>query len=205
MRAAVLALVALLVAAGCAAARPSPGAAPPEETVRLHFVEEADLARWRIAGGQWRIDRETALGTQVGDEYAYLTWPVFYGRIASVTIRGRIESPENRNLRVAVGGVTAIFNWELGDVNWYRNGWEQHDLGPHALSPGKDHEIRFTEDGGVVRIFVDGRETWETHAHLHGTVSVYPAVGSTIRLQEVEIRGVPVPWVAVDGPSDRAP
>lgn len=198
--------VSLAVAAGCASAPPSGSAAPPEETVRLRFESDEDLAAWRIAGGEWVVKKGAAFGRQVGDRYAYLTYPVFFGAISSVTIRGGIASADNFNFRVAIGNVSVIFNWELDDLNICRDRtWgDGYKVRPRALSRGQ-HEIRFVEDGDVIRVLVDGREVWETTGHLRGTVTVYPAVGSTIEVREVEIRGTPVPWIAVDGPSMRAP
>ncbi len=197
---------AALASAGCVSAPRPDAAAPPEETIRLRFETDEDLAAWRIGGGEWVVKKGAAFGRQVGNTYAYLTYPVFFGAISSVTIRGGIASADNFNFRIAIGHVSAIFNWELADQNIYRDQtWgEGHNVRPRALSPGQ-HEIRFVEDGDVIRILVDGREVWETTGRLRGTVTVYPAVGSTIEVREVEIRGTPVPWIAVDGPSMRAP
>lgn len=198
--------IAALMTAGCATAASDPAPQPLEETVHLGFSSDADLAAWRVTGGEWVVKKGAAYGRQVGDSYAYLTYPVFFGEISSVTLRGGIESKQNFNFRVAVGHVSAIFNWEVQDLNIFRDdSWSPgHDVAPRALSQGM-HEIRFLQDRSVIRILVDGREVWETTGHLRGTVTVYPAVGSTIRVEDVEIRGIPIPWIAVDGPSVRAP
>jgi hypothetical protein len=206
--------VAALVCAGCASVPPSsvtiegPRAAgePAEQTARLRFGTESELAKWRAAGGEWRVEREAAVGTQLGGQYAYLTWPVYYGRISSVTVRGRIDSKKNQNFRVAVGHVAALLNWEVRPVNVFHDGWDvRQEVGPPALSAKGTHEIRFEEEDGRIVVRVDGRALWETRGKLRGTVTIYPAVGSTIRVEEVEIRGVPVPWIAVEGPSQSAP
>jgi hypothetical protein len=123
-----------------------------------------------------------------------------------VTVRGRVASAKNLNFRVAVGHVAALLNWEGRAVNVFHDGWNvRREVGPRALSAGGDHEIRFEQVDGRIVVRVDGRALWETRGHLRGTVSVYPAVGSTIAVREVEIRGTPVPWIAVDGPSQAAP
>jgi hypothetical protein len=179
--------------------------APAEEVVRASFRNDADLARWKIGGGQWRVEKLGACGRQAGDRYAYLTWPAYFGSISSVTIRGGVADDANRNFRVAVGHVSAILNWEVRDADVFSDGHSRSETSPGSLAPGDDHEIRFVQDDEVIRILVDGIQRWETRGRLRGTVTIYPAVGSVIRIRSVEIRGVPVPWIAVDGPSQPAP
>jgi hypothetical protein len=189
-----------------AAARRAQAAVPHDVVVVRTFASGEDLAPWLIAGGEWYVKKGAAYGHQTGDRYAYLTWPQYFGRITSVTVRGSIASPENFNFRVAVGHVSAIFNWELDDVDIYRDGWGGGNAVPHrSLAKGRDCEVKFVQDGDVVRVLVDGRETWQAKTRMAGTVTIYPAVGSTIRIRDVEIRGVPVPWIEIDGPSQRAP
>lgn len=209
-----LVLAFALLAAGCASVEEgrvpllepkSIEPAPGEEVVRAAFESDSDLVRWKRHAGSWAVAKGAAVGTQVGADYAYLTWPVYYGSLSSVTIRGGIRSASNRNFRVAVGHVSAIFNWENGDVNVFRNGSEAAETHPAALAPGAEHEIRFLQDGELVRVLVDGRELWQCRTALRGTVTVYPAVGSTIRVRDVVIRGVPIPWIEVRGPSQPAP
>ena len=205
---------AFLALAACASAErepqttraPEPAPTPHEELERLTFSSDEDLGAWRISGGEWLVKKGAAYGHQTGDRYAYLTWPRYYGAVSSVVVRGSIVSPANENFRVAIGHVSAIFNWELDDADRYHDGWGVgQSATPRSLAAGSDHEIKFVQDGDVIRVLVDGRETWQTKGRMAGTVTVYPAVGSTIRVREVEIRGVPVPWIAVDGPSQPAP
>jgi hypothetical protein len=208
------ALALALTVASCTSAAvetPETAAAPPaaephDVIVRRTFETDGDLAAWRISGGEWMVKKGAAYGHQTGDRYAYLTWPQYFGRISSVTVHGSIASPENVDFRLAVGHVNAIFNWELDDVDIYHDGWGDGKAVPHrSLAKGRDCEMKFVQDGDVIRVLVDGRETWQTTGRMAGTVTIYPAVGSTIRIRDVEIRGVPVPWIAVDGPSQRAP
>jgi len=209
----VFALAAAFSAAGCASAAPvaptapiRPSDPPDEEVVRATFRVDEDLGAWRIAGGDWRVEDGAAVGTQLGDADAYLTWPVYFGSISSVVVRGRIVSKENTNFRVAVGDVAALLNWEMRPVNVFHQGFDvRKEAGPRALSSKRDHEIRFDEIDGRIVVRVDGSPVWETRGRLRGTVTIYPAVGSTIRVRDVEIRGAAVPWIKVDGPSQRAP
>jgi hypothetical protein len=203
---------ALVVAAGALVAfaahflrRDAGNAPPPDVTIRAEFLDEDDLKAWRMGGGEWTVRRGEAYGRQVGAAYAYLTWPAYFGSVSSVTIHGRIASREDRNFRVAVGHVSAIFNWELDDGDIYHDGPGDGVLvRPHGLPPG-EHEITFVQDGEIARVLVDGRATYESRTRLRGTVTIYPAVGSEIAVRDVEIRGVPLPWIVVDGPSIKAP
>jgi hypothetical protein len=207
MAAKIVAIALVLVAAGCASATATAASrsAPPDETVRLTFASDDDLKAWRITGGEWVVKKGAAYGRQVDDAYARLTYPVFFGSVSSVTVHGRIVSSDNLNFRVAVGHVSAILNWELDDGDIYHDGPGDGVLvRPRSLSPG-EHEIRFVQDGEIARVLVDGRETFESHTCLGGTVTIYPALGSEIAIRDVEIRGVPLPWVGVNGPSIRAP
>lgn len=206
----VLSLGAGLLAAGCAAPAACAGdpgrGLPPEETVVLRFQRDEDLAAWKASGGEWKVEKGCALGRQVGDHYAYLTWPVYYGTISSVSIRGRIASRDNRNFRIQVGHIAAILNWECDDVDRFHDGWgDGRSVRGRALQGKGEHEILFVQDGDLVRILVDDRERWETRGRLRGTVTLHPAMGSTIQVREVVIRGRPVPWIPVDGPDQRAP
>lgn len=179
--------------------------APGDEITLAVFENDADLAKWKSSAGKWVVESSRAVGTQQGPDYAYLTWPVYYGSISSVTVRGGIRSAGNRNFRVAVGHVTTILNWEMRETNVFHSGRIREEVGTPALSPGTDHEIRFIQEGEVVRVYVDGRELWSTRTRLTGTVTVYPAVGSTIEVMSVVIRGRRVPWIPVNGPSQPAP
>ena len=61
----------------------------------------------------------------------------------------------------------------------------------HALTPGKDHAITIEQIGKDVVVWVDKRKVYTTEAKLDGTVTVYPAHGSTITVSEIYITGVP--------------
>lgn len=203
-------------ASGCAAVAPPAAStvpstarasvsSPREETTTLQFATAEDLDAWQIRAGHWRVERGAAVGKQVGAEYSYMTWPVHYGAIASVTVRGGMVGPRGKEFRVAVGHVSAIFNWDMGNVNVMRNGCLGENVTPAALTADREHVIRFVQDGPLVRVTVDDNEIWQARTQMHGTVTIYPAVGSTIRIRSVEIRGVPIPWITVDGPSQPAP
>jgi hypothetical protein len=198
-----LALVVLAaVPAGCAT---SCREAPPVEERVLRFRTREDLDPWAQAGGEWRVEGGVAVGRSLWpatDRYAWLTHRTHYGEIRRVVVHGGLDARSRANFRLGVGSVTVILNWEVDDRSLvHYRGSDGVTVGPHVLVPGREHEIVVEQSGDRIRLVVDDRLLWEEEGRLSGTVTVYPALGSTIRVRDVTIVGRPVPWVRVDYPS----
>ena len=104
---------------------------------------------------------------------------------------GRWFAKPPTNFRVGVGRINLIFNWELRDENHYRNGEVCTVQKGHALIPGKEHTITIEQAGPNVIVSVDNKRLYTTEATLDGTVTVYPAHGSTISVSDITIQGTP--------------
>lgn len=201
-------VAAALPIAGCATgAAASPGAeAPPLETRTLRFASPADLDAWVVHGGQWTVEDGRAVGRSLypaTDRYSWLTYRTFFGEIRRVVVHAALDERSPHNLRIGVGSATVILNWEGGDMNLvHYRGSDATVVRPCALVPGRESEIVLEQAAGRrLRLVVDDRLLWEDEGRLAGTVTVYPALGSTIRVRDVEITGRAVPWVDVDFPS----
>lgn len=202
--AAALALVAL---AGCA----SLGSGPQATSTTEHRFEHAtDLDAWIAYGGDWTVSDGQAVGHSLypqSDRYSWLTCRTAYSDIERVIIQASLDPASPHNLRVGVGAVTVILNWELGDLNLVHFiGSDAQRAGPRAITPGVESEIVVEAMGSGsdrhVRLVVDDRVIWEDEGPpLMGTVTVYPALGSTIRVRSVEITGRVAPGIDVHGPS----
>ena len=202
--AAVLALAAL---AGCASAGAGPA---PVSTRTLRFESAADLGAWIAYGGDWNVDGGHAVGRSLvpeSDRYSWLTCRTSYADIERVVVHGGLDARSRFNFRLGVGAVTVILNWECDDANLVHYiGSDGHGAGRRALVPGREAEIVVETTGtGMdrhVRLVVDDRVLWEgIGPPLAGTVTVYPALGSTIRVRDVTITGRAAPCVEVNGPS----
>ena len=200
----VLALAAL---AGCASA----GGGSTATSIRtLRFESDADLGAWVVYGGDWKVDGGQAVGRSLypqSDRYSWLTCRTSCGDIERVVVHGGLDAASPHNFRLGVGAVTVILNWECGDANLVHYvGSDGHGAGRRALTPGREAEIVVEATGtGIdrhVRLVVDDRVLWEgVGPPLAGTVTVYPAWGSTIRVRDVTITGRAAPCVEVNGPS----
>lgn len=199
--------VALSALAGCA----SIGSGPSDvSTTEFRFEQPADLDEWIAYGGDWAVSDQHAVGRSLypqSDRYSWLTCRQAYSDIERVIVRGSLDGGSPHNLRIGVGAVTVILNWELADKNLVHFiGSDARVAGRHALAPGHESEI-IVESIGTgserhVRLVVDDRVLWEADGPpLMGTVTVYPALGSTIRIRDVQITGRPAPCVEVHGPS----
>jgi len=71
---------------------------------------------------------------------------------------------------------------------------------PHALVPGREQEIVVQQNDAKIEILIDGKLHWSERGQLRGTVSVMPAVGSTIAIREIRVEGEIVPGITVDVP-----
>ena len=190
----------------------SPGARPAQqaETRTLRFETADDLGDWIAHGGDWKVADSHAVGRSLypqSNRYSWLTHKTSYGEIRRVVVRGSTAEGSPHNLRLGVGALTALLNWEGGDLNLVHFvGSDASRAGPRALTPGRESEIVVDSSGTGGerhhRLVVDDRVLWEgSGPPLTGTVTVYPALGSTIRVREVVITGRPAPCVEVLGPS----
>jgi len=202
-----VAIVAVATLAGCA----SIGSGAPGVTKTTHrFESAADLDAWVVYGGDWTVSDQHAVGRSLypqSDRYSWLTCRQSYGDIERVIVHAKLDASTPHNLRIGVGAVTVILNWELGDLNLVHYvGSDGHRAGRRVLTPGRESEI-IVESIGTgpvrhVRLVVDDHVLWEDEGPpLVGTVTVYPALGSKIHVREVEIIGRPAPCVEVHGPS----
>ncbi len=192
--------------AGCA----SVGGTPASVTRTFRFASNADLGAWVRSGGDWRVEDGHAVGRSLypqSDRYSWLTCREAFGEIERVVVHGGLAAGSPHNLRIGVGAVTVILNWEVSDANLVHYvGSDGHGAGSRALRPGVDSEI-VIESRGVgtdrhVRLVVDDRLLWEgVGPPLMGTVTVYPALGSTIRVRDVTVTGRPATRIEVNGPS----
>ncbi len=203
----VAAVVGLAALAGCASIG---SGAPGVSATTYRFESSADLDAWIAYGGDWSVSDDTAVGRSLypqSDRYAWLTCRTAYSDIERVIVHASLDASSPHNLRIGVGAVTVILNWELRDKNLVHYiGSDARTAGRRALVPGRESEIVVEAIGtGAdrhVRLVVDDRVLWEDEGPpLIGTVTVYPALGSTIRVRDVEITGLPAPCIEVHGPS----
>lgn len=203
--AAILVASVLLVGAfarqgGVNSQEPSAGESAKREasikTVALKFDAPDDLDQFVLSGGTWRVMNGELVGTCPGDR-SWATCRTSYRRMSSVVIRGRIVPPGKHNLRVWVGPVHLIFNWELADENHFRTHGRLTRSRPHALTPGKAHEIELKQVHGKVVVTVDAKTVYETQAALRGTISLQAALKATIAVEEIRIVGEPDPTARV--------
>lgn len=203
-----LGAVALLAAlASCTS---TSGLGLPAETRTYTFTTPGDLDAWVARGGEWTVRDGRAVGRSLyplSQQYSWLTSRDAWGDIERVIVHAALDERSPHNLRVGVGAVTVILNWELSDLNLVHYvGSDGHHAGPRALTPARESEIVVEARGeGATRhvtLVVDDRLLWEDEGPpLMGTVTVYPALGSTIRVRDVTVTGRPAPCVEVRGPS----
>jgi hypothetical protein len=213
MRIECLSIVAVgLLATACASPATGPAATgpanagPATETVHLTFTTPADLEGWIATDGRWRVEDGYLVGTApTGKGYPYLTFATHFATIDEVRIVGGLAPGSGRNFRVGVGPANAIFNWEMQLTSMFRTGFVGKSRADVLLQPGEDHEILFRQEGAQWRLIVDDQIAHEDTGLLHGTVTVFPMFGSTIRVKEITIRGRPLPWIRVHGPSSPPP
>jgi len=157
----------------------------------------------------WRVEDGQLIGEGIGpQERPLLTCKTWFDSISRVEIRGSVDpapgpyrrpiprdlsAPVSTNFRVGVGPINLIFNWELADRNHYRNGSEILITRGHALTPGTEHTIVIEQRGSEVTVSVAGKVVYTAETRLYGTVTVYPAHGSRIRVSQITIDGVPDP------------
>ncbi len=169
----------------------------------------------------WRVENGRLIGEAVKhNQKPFLTYKTYFKEISKVVIKGSVVPPSPReviprgrwglrasatarstNFRVSVGTINLIFNWEVRDENHYRNDQVCTVQKGHVLRPGKEHTIVIEQVGKTVVVSVDKKEVYTTEATLDGTVTVYPAHGSTIRVSEIDITGVADPEREVRGHS----
>lgn len=164
------------------------------------LVRATALADFVIQGGEWSVAADGVHGRNTGPA-ARATHRYAFEHIDAVTIRGAIVSADNHNFRVAVGPLNILLNWEVTPENHFYIG--EHRVAttqPPALQRSREHVIRVRQLGPQIVVFVDGAPVFTGHGKLAGTVTVYPAVGSEIRVREVAIVGAIAPLLRVGGP-----
>ncbi len=197
-----LLLVALLGATTSACGTIAAPTRPASETVRLTFTTPADLDGWIATDGRWRVEDGVLIGTAPADgTYPYLTFARHFAEIEEVHVVGGLAAGSAHNFRMAVGPAAAIFNWESKAISIFRTGAISGTSSDALLVPGEDHEIIFRQEGSGWRLLLDDRIVHEEMGLLHGTVTLYPMLGSTIRVKEFAITGRPLPSIEVHGPS----
>lgn len=189
----------------------------PEPVTRIHFPSAGMLCRFTTAIPEaWAVVDENLVGCDIGPGNApLLTYRTHFKKISKVVVEGmvlpaamtEVKAPglfsrrRSTNFRLSVGPINLIFNWEIRNENHYRNGEVYTLQSGHALVPGKWHAIAVEQIGKDAVVSVDGRRVYTTQATLAGTVTIYPAHGSTIRVSEIDITGVPDPGRHVSGHS----
>ncbi|MHC4675343.1 MAG: SUMF1/EgtB/PvdO family nonheme iron enzyme, partial [Planctomycetota bacterium] len=167
------------------------------EITSLNFKSKEDLNNFVISGGNWKVENNELVGYCTGDR-SWATYNTYYKCLNSVLIRGKIVPPNTQNLRTMVGPIHLIFNWEIRNENHYRNYDKCTVTSPHALIPGKWHDIKFTQQARNVIVTVDDRQVYKTQAILQGTISIQAALGSTVAIESILISGQPDPSVKVE-------
>lgn len=157
----------------------------------LRFASERDLGRMCITGGAWWIAEGELRGRSLGPEVATRATSRFSWRtIDTVTIRGGIRSVDGLNLRIAVGPVNVLLNWECADQNHaYYGDTRLEPRSPRALQAGREHTIVVRQCGEDAVVAVDGDVLFSAPATLAGTICVYPAIGSEIFVRSIDIVG----------------
>jgi hypothetical protein len=156
----------------------------------ITFQSAEQLKLFVTSGGNWRIENNELIGSCSGD-IQWATYRTAFSAISQVTLRARIVPPAQHNLRLWVGPIHIIFNWEGADRDCYRNGKAFMDKPISALKPGKEYEISMKQQGSKVVVAIDGITQWETEATLNGTVSLQAAHDSTIGIRQLTIEGIP--------------
>jgi hypothetical protein len=150
----------------------------------------------------WRIVDGELIGSAMSG--ANITAAPGFRFISAVTLRARIVPPSRQNLRLAVGPMSAIFNWERAAQSHFRWYTDLTVVPRHVLVPGREQDLvvrQLTKKSFEIR--VDGQRVWIHHGRLLGTVSLYPALKSTIGVREIRILGVPEDRPRPDGPYHR--
>jgi len=166
----------------------------------LHFAA-ADVDRMLITGGAWRVEQGRLLGRSLGRDVATRATTRFaWRRIDCVTFRAGIQSADGLNLRLAVGNVNVLFNWEVADSNHFYFGDKLAQTAPRLLQAGREHAIQLRQLDDQVVVCLDGHPVAAGPGRLDGTVTVYPALGSEIFVRSIEVVGDVDLGTVVTGP-----
>jgi Ca2+-binding EF-hand superfamily protein len=161
----------------------------------IRFTTDEVLKDFEAYGGraEWKVVDNELIGISRRGDGSRFTYKTYYSSIKLVRIRGRIVPPAKNNFRIAVGPINMILNWECADENGFHDGRKGGSVKGHALTPGKMHTIVVAQKGKEAIVSIDGKEIYRSEAKLEGTVTVYPALGSTIAISDIDIDGTPVP------------
>jgi hypothetical protein len=171
--------------------------------VRFPSLESAEHHLVLTVPGAWRVDDGELVGEGRRGEVPIATLAPGFRFISAALVKARIRPPSHTNLRVGVGPVNAIFDWERAAQCHYRYYEDRTVVPGRLLAPGREYEIvvrQLTRQS--VEIVVDGRRVWIHAGHLSGTVSVY-GMESTIGIREICVLGIPTERYWPDGPSHR--
>ncbi len=199
-----------------------PAEEPKDNAIQLRF-DSAEVLKEFISRTTraWQVENGELIGWGVGkNEKPFLTYKKYFKEISKVVIKGSVlpvdtearevhlrkrvlkRTPQgSTNFRVSVGRINLIFNQEVGNQNQYSNDQVRTVQKGHALTPGKTHTIVIEQVGKGVFVSVDNKQVYVTEAILDGTVTVYPAHGSKIKISGIDITGVSDPQRAVRGHS----
>jgi hypothetical protein len=167
----------------------------------LQFTAAADLDRMLVTGGAWRVQDGRMFGRSLGPDVATRATGRFaWRRIDCVTFRAGIQSPDGLNLRLAVGNVNVLFNWEVADSNHFYFGETLVQTAPRLLQAGREYAIQLRQLDDQVVVCVDGNPVATGSGRLDGTVTVYPALGSEIFVRSIEVVGDVDLGTVVTGP-----
>jgi len=156
----------------------------------LQFAATADLDRMLITGGAWRVEDGRLFGRSLGPDVATRATARFaWRRIDCVTFRAGIQSGDGLNLRLAVGNVNVLFNWEVADQNHFYFGETFAQTAPRLLQSGCEYTIQLRQLDDQVVVCVDGNPVATGPGRLEGAVTVYPALGSEIFVRSIEVVG----------------
>jgi hypothetical protein len=175
-----------------------PNEARPSGVVRrVRFTSSAALNAFVLKNtdsGQWAVrDGHLIVSTTKPVGEPLTIYKTYFKSMSSVTVLAGLVPPQKCNLRLSVGPVNMILNWEgeTKNFNVFRYGpkWTKETRSsPHALTPGRIHEVHLKQDGEKVSVLIDGVQHYVAEGRLAGTVTVYP-MGSTVMVKEILVEG----------------
>jgi hypothetical protein len=159
---------------------------------RLTFRNPGDEATLVRNNGDWSVRDGLLVGATTGT-HNFATHRLCFGAVRSVLVRGGIRSDAGLNFRMHVGDFSLLLNWEVAPENHLWLGGERNAKGPPALVAGRENAILFVQaPGDRVHVCIDDTPWWTVPGRLQGTVTVYPALGSTIFVREILVDGDPI-------------
>lgn len=155
----------------------------------LRFAVPGDANQLLIVEGAWRVEGNRLFGRSLGADTTRATAKFAWRRIDCITFRAGIQSADGLNLRIAVGPVNVLCNWEVADQNHFYFGQSLQVTQPRLLQQGREYTIQLRQLDDQVVVLVDGRPVAQGPGRLGGTVSIYPALGSEIFVSSIDVVG----------------